>query len=696
MRRPFAADSAIGLATAILRDPAPSLNEARPDLPRQLGRIVYSGLAKDPDRRFQTARDVRNQLEALGREMESATGMRVAAPPPPVPAPPPRRRWVRWWVAAAVIAVAAAGAAGYLASRGVDRSGATSRVARGAPASSAAIGERLLLAVLPFENLGAPEDAYFAEGIGEEIRSRLATLEGLGVISRTTARRFRQEGASLEAIGELGVDFVVEGTVRWQTTSDGTRRVRVTPQMVRVADDVEVWTASYDAVLADVFDLQSDIARQVAERLDLELVEARRETLSRPPTASFEAYDTFLRAQDAFERAKELNSRETALEAVADYQKAVSLDPRFAVAQARLGEANAYLYFQLGDVTEDRLRAGREAADRALKLDPHLPEAHYALGFIRANERDLPGALAEYDLVTRARPNYAEAYWASSMIHSLTASWEQAFESARKATELNPRAARHFCQMGGMSQAMGEYGDADRYHEQSILVEGERACPYYCQLEALLSSGEIAKARQYVEQIPTHVDREENPSIDYYAVMVDLIEGRNEDALARLASGKAPAYEMPWLYCPKRLYAATVHRLMGDPEAATADYEAALAHLETLVETRRYDSRVHAALAVAHAGLGHRDESLREAEETMPAIEAVAGLFGPYLLRELAQARMLLGDRDHALALLERHLQLSGFLPATYLRLDPTWDALRADARFEALLDRYAAGYSKL
>jgi tetratricopeptide (TPR) repeat protein len=199
-----------------------------------------------------------------------------------------------------------------------------------------------------------------------------------------------------------------------------------------------------------------------------------------------------------------------------------------------------------------------------------------------------------------------------------------------------------------------------------------------------------------VERLPAHVDREENPSIDYYAVMVDWIDDREHDALARLQTGKAEAYEMPWLYVPKRQLAAAVHQSLGNAEATKADYRAAIAHLEPLLEQRRYDARLHGALAVAYAGVGRGEESAREAAATMLAIDRVVGLFGPYLLRELAQARLLLGDRDQALALLERHLQLSGYLPATYLRIDPTWDALRDDERFAALLDKYAGGYRKL
>jgi TolB-like protein/Flp pilus assembly protein TadD len=687
-RRPFRADSAVGLATAIVRDAPPALGVVRPDLPRQLGRIVDACLEKEPERRFQTARDVRNQLQALERE---AVHVPAARPPAPVASSSPRpgRRAIRVGAVVALL-VALAGVAGWVTSR-LDRDEGGGRPPAGAGETA---DGRVLLAALPFENLGTAEDDYFVDGISEEIRGRLATIEGLGVISRTTARRLAEERSTPAAIAaELGVAFVVEGTVRWQTDADGGRQVRVTPELVRAADEVQIWTESYDAVIADVFDLQSDIARQVAERLDVELAEPRRALLARPPTQSIEAYDAYLRGEDAFERAKELHSREPARDALAAYERAVALDPAFAVAQARLGEAHGYLYFYLGDRSESRLQAGRDATTRALELAPDLPEAHYALGLLRANEGDLAGAAAEFDLVTRNRPNYAEAYWASSMIHTVTGAWQQSFEDARKATELNPRAARHFCQMGGMSQAMGRYADADRYHDHAILVEGERACPYYCQLEALLSSGELAAARRYVEELPPHVDREEDPSINFYAVALDLIDRRYHDGLARLASGTAPAYEAPWIYRPKTLYAAIVRLAMGDSELARERFEAARAELEARVDEHRFDARLHSALAIAHAGVGRRAESIEAAETAIGLMSGAEGLYGPYLLRELAHARVLLGDHDEALLLLEQHLNLSGFLPVAYLRLEPIWRPLHADPGWEALLEKHAGGY---
>jgi len=431
----------------------------------------------------------------------------------------------------------------------------------------------------------------------------------------------------------------------------------------------------------------------VAERLDLELLDERRGSLTRPPTASFEAYDAYLRGEHAFERAKELNSRELAIEAVAGYERAVELDAAFAVAHARIGEANGLLYFRLGDQAEERLQAARDAITRALELAPDLPEGRYALGFLHMNQRERAAALAEFERVIRTRPNYAEAYWASSMLHTVSGAWEQAFEAARKATELNPRAARHFCQMGGMSQAMGRYADADRYHDRSILVEGERACPYYCQLEVLLSSADIGRARSYVARLPPHVDREENPSINYYAVVLETIEGQYEDALALLATGTAEAYEAAWQYRPKRLFAAMIHELMGRRDLARQEYEAALAHLEPLAAARRFDPRLHSALALAYAGLDRGEESARAARAALEIVDRAEGLYGPYVLRELAQARTRLGDSDQALQLLERHLELSGYLPAAFLKLDPVWTPLRADPRFEALLDEHADGY---
>ena len=222
--------------------------------------------------------------------------------------------------------------------------------------------ERKLIAVLPFENLGTPEDEYFADGITEEITSRLAGLAGLGVISRTSAMMYKGTRTPLVQIGqELGVDYVLEGTIRWQHSDDGPSQVRVTPQLIRVPDDTHLWAERYDAVLADIFKVQTDIAKQVIRQLDIALLEPDRRALEARPTESLEAYDFYLKGNDYQHRGRELNSANEIRLAIQMYEEAIRLDPRFALAHAQQAAAHNWLYSWFEDRTESRIALAEKA-----------------------------------------------------------------------------------------------------------------------------------------------------------------------------------------------------------------------------------------------------------------------------------------------------------------------------------------------
>jgi len=254
------------------------------------------------------------------------------------------------------------------------------------------------IVVLPFDNLGDPDDQYFADGMTEEIASRLATLDGIGVISRTSALQYKDARPVASRIGEeLGVDYILEGTVRWQLADDGSSRVRVTPQLIRVAQDTSIWTERYDAVLADIFEVQSDIARRVSESLGVALLEPQKRSLAVRPTDNLEAYDAYLRANDYFLRGQELISVDEVRLAIPMYQEALRLDRDFALAHARLAVA----YVSAAQLSSQPLspehRAGAASAiERALELDAGLPEAHLARGALHESEGELALALNAY------------------------------------------------------------------------------------------------------------------------------------------------------------------------------------------------------------------------------------------------------------------------------------------------------------
>ena len=273
-------------------------------------------------------------------------------------------------------------------------------------ASQGTISDRKRIVVLPFENLGAPEKEHFADGITDEITSRLGILEGLRVTSRTSAMQYKESRPSMKQIGEeLSVDYVLEGTVRWEPSSSGPSEVLVTPRLIQVSEDTQQWSKSYTEPLADIFKVQSDIAKQVIEQLGITLLEPQRRSLEFRPTENPDAYEFYLRGNHYLNRSRELHSAKQLDFAIPEYKKAVRLDPTFALAYARLAVAQGWYCFYFGR-TVDRLALAQEAVDSALKLDPGLPEAHYAQGLILSSgdEQDRQQALIEFQIVLESQP----------------------------------------------------------------------------------------------------------------------------------------------------------------------------------------------------------------------------------------------------------------------------------------------------
>ena len=370
---PFAGRSVQALAAQHLTAPPPVASQQRPTIPPALDDIIRRAMAKSPADRFSSAGDF------------------VAAIARPVPSPTTRST-IRSWRAAVAAAVVAALVliAAYLALR--QRSTAEHRVP--------------MLAVLPFENLGTPDDAYFADGITDEIASRLATLQGLGVISQSSTRAYRgRERSTRDIARELRADYVLAGSVRWDKATPGTSRVRVIPQLIRAADDQQVWGGQYDAKLADVFSVQATIASKVAAALKIALGSRDRSALSQRPTQNLEAYQYYLHA-------KQLADAATAPEmdsSIALLQRAVALDSGFAVAPAALGNAYSAKMFSFAPGPELR-RLAAESIQRALQLDSTLADAQEAwanLIWTREGGWLHEEAMKSYMRAIELNPNYA-------------------------------------------------------------------------------------------------------------------------------------------------------------------------------------------------------------------------------------------------------------------------------------------------
>jgi TolB-like protein len=339
---------------------------------------------------------------------------------------------------------------------------------------------RKMLAVLPLRNLGASPDQYFADGLTEEITSRLAGISGLGVISRTSADRYRNTSKPLKEIArELGVDYIIEGSVRWERQPDGRNHIRVTPELIQVVDDSHLWTNRYDADLSDVFRVQGDIAEQVTKALDVALADPERRKLAEQPTANLSAYDAYLRGNSLYPRdfTGGLDRIVTALSRAAEqYREAIRLDSTFALAYARLGRTMVDLY-RSGPPEPAIGTAARQAIDRAFALAPTLSEARLARGTYHIFvERDWARARRELELALADRPNDADLLSTLALAEGVAgrrnmySPASQAISHAERAALLDPQSMDKLLVLADMYRGLQRFDQAER-----VLRPGNRA-----------------------------------------------------------------------------------------------------------------------------------------------------------------------------------------------------------------------------
>jgi serine/threonine-protein kinase len=535
------------------------------------------------------------------------------------------------------------------------------------------------LAVLPFENLGAPEDEYFADGITDEITSKVAVIHGLRVISRTSAKKYKTTDKGLREIGrELGVDYVLEGTIRWDKGGEH-ERVRITPQLIDVSDDFHLWAENYEREIEAVFEVQADIATQIAKALHITLLGSEQQTLEAKPTENLEAYEAYLRALD-YRWGADL-SKETIQLGIQMCERAVELDPEFALSYTVLSEAHSSMYHFGYDNTEERLLRAKAAVDEALELQPELPEAHLALAWYHYwGHQDYEQALEEVAIAERGLPNDVRILLLTSGIWRRQGKSEAAVDGFEGAFALSPRDARIAYNIGDSYRALRRYAEADRYYDLSISLApdqqygyGEKAYNYISWL------GDTKRARDVLEKMPGNRRDVQEWSLELWRLE------RNYEAILDFASSES----RPIIWRGAFL-AAGAYRLMGEPELAHASYDSARSILEKELDAHPDDNHIHSVLGIAYAGLGRKEEAVREGKRAVELSPVSKDEFdGPQVVQELAVIYTMVGEYDAALDEIEYLLSIPSWISYHDLRLDPRWDALRDHPRFQELLERY-------
>jgi TolB-like protein/Flp pilus assembly protein TadD len=677
-RRPFEGEDSASVISAILRDAPPALTQIRSDLPPPLADLVHGCLEKDPAKRYANAEVVQQELATLVPRIEAGNGSQAAV----APAAGRLESWGRGLlIAAGVIGLIAIGV--FLSMRLGDRPAGP---ADEPPTAQAAPTIQTTIAVLPFENLGDPEDDYFATGMTEEINGRLAALSGLGVLARQSVEKAATGDKTAQEIGrELGSSYLLDGSVRWQREADGPSRVRITQQLIRVEDGLHVWAQIFDRSLEDLFAIQAEIAEQVTNELGVRILETEEGGLRTPGTDNLEAYEAFLRGRHEIGRSGP-SADEKAEAALPFFERAVELDPEFLAAWRALANVHGVLYGFGFDRTEARLEKARDAVERMREIDPDSPLTHRAASkFYQRTLRDYGKAYEELALAEESLPNHPGIQRDLAIILRRRGLWEEANVRLERAMRLDPLDATKPATLGYNKMCLRRFPEALSYLDTALAMDPDLFWERRNKSMALLLwKGDTHGARAALEPIA------EQPGALHERFWLEVYDGRYPAALALLEAAKGRWVGRPTYFRPPALLAGFIHHLQAQPEAAESAYDEARRQLETELEKSPEHEKMLSALAVAYAGLGRKEEAVDtaiRATELVPL--AREPYFGSTHVEDLAWVHTLVGELDAALDQLETLLSMPSELSVALLELDPRWAPLHDHPRYRELKVAY-------
>ncbi len=546
--------------------------------------------------------------------------------------------------------------------------------------------DKKMIVVLPFENLGPNDKDYFVDGMTDEVTSRLSGLSELGVIARSSASQYRQTTKSFRQIGEeLGVQFILQSTVRWETI-DGVTHVRVNPSLINVDDGTQKWSQSMESVMSGAFKLQSDIATRVASALDVVLLKSERQNLETTLTKNAEAYDYYLQAI-RYGRSDAIADMTIGIQLL---ERAIAIDPNFAAAYAKLSYLHSNLYWFYYDRSEARVERSRIAAEKAVEIAPGLSESHEAMGWYYYHGKlDYPRALEHFDLALKYRPSNSEIHYGIAAVLRRMGDMQRSVESFQRAVVGNPREAIIIRQMAETMGLQRDYEEATLQFDRALHLTPDDRDIYLNKIETLLQwKGDIEGARRILDDArrfgKTGIDSERLHFISYY---ISLMEKDFEAAGQALGRMKTSGFGDQFQYYPRPLLHAHLERQRGNPTMAHAYYDSARVLLEKDRNDRPNDERVHSALGIAYAGLGRTDDAVRsglKGVEWLP-VEKEAWR-GSYRLIDMANIYTMTGNADKAIDILERLLVIPAPMSVPWLKIDPTWEPLRNHKRFQKLI----------
>ena len=499
-----------------------------------------------------------------------------------------------------------------------------------------------------------------------------------------SSTRYRKSEKPPEQIArELDARYLLTATVR-REKGQGVDRVEVTPELVEVkaaGAPASRWQHPFAAPVAEVFQLQSDIASRAAEALGVNLAEAQRKQLADKPTQNLAAYDAFLKGEAA--SGGGIRSDAPSIRKALDlYEQAVALDPRFALAWARIAEQNSIRYFNFSPTPEVAERA-REAAEKAVALAPDLPDGYYALGrYYRTVKKDARRSLDEFLKGQKLFPGNSDFLRGISLADQVLGRWQEALENSRKAMRLDPRDVSNIGNLGDVLLRLHRWSESREAFDRALAISPDNLFLIERKAMSFLGEGDLPAARALLKQAQSRV--EPTALVAYVASFQDLgwvLDAEQTSLLKRLTPAAFDGDEATWAIC-----LAQACSFAGDSVCVRGFAERALKAFETQLSSSPGDVNLMTGHAIALAYLGRKEDAVHEVENASALWPVAADAqVGPYVRHQLARVAILAGDQEKALDVLEPLLRLPYFLSPGWLKIDPNFDALRGNPRFQKL-----------
>jgi non-specific serine/threonine protein kinase len=672
---PFSGDTPREVMSSILEKEPPPLTHYIAHAPAELQQIISKTLRKDREERYPSAHALLQALKDLRHKLEVAADLAHAAAAP---------FWLRWMRSPAALALVVLVAALALALPFYWRRNPTT-----SPPPEKSI------AVLPFENRSEDKaNAYFAGGVQDEILTRLSKIADLKVISRTSTQHYKSAPENLPEIGrQLGVAHILEGSV--QKSGEA---VRVNVQLIKAANDSHLWADTFDRKLTDIFSVESEVAKAIADQLRAKLTGQEEQAISVKPTDNIEAYDAYLRGL-AFEGRSSSSygsySPDLTRKAAGFYERAVQLDPNFALAWARLSHVNAHLYFSGGlQSTSAQRDTAKRALDNAQKLEPNSPETLLALGYYQYwGLRDYGPAKTTFGRVSKMLPGSSEVPKALGLIARREGNWDESIAYFEQALSLDPRNVELLIDAASTYTMLRQFPTALKLYDRALDITPNDPDLMASKAGIYQAQGDLQEAAKLLTEINA-----QTLSVNAFGTkIIQLTLERNLGEAVRLLEDRQAQFHFASAFekTSNQVGLALAQRLAGDTDGAKASAEEARNTLEQLSRDQPANA-LALRLSLAYAAAGEKDLALKTAAHLITLVpRAKDSKIGPMFEENLALIQTMVGENSGAISTLTRLLQTpygsviysQAPITPTLLRLDPVWDPLRADPAFQKLCE---------